>query len=296
MKKKILIFGGTGLVGSTLINYLKDVFDIFYTYNENPVIFDNINSQKINLLIERNKISSIIDQYDPDVIINTIAFSSVDFCEINHNLADELHVNVTKDIVKYGSSNNSKVIYLSTDAVFEGKSNKKYTEDDFPNPINYYGITKLNAEKIVLEKSCNVVLRTAVIYGWHPKSRFTNWILSNLQNNKFVDPFIDQFNTPTLVDDLAKSIFQIIERDVSGLFHAAGKTCINRYDFAIKLAKYFGYDEKLVFPVTSKEKKQEAPRPNNTCLDSSKLESTINFKFSDIDNGISFILDKSRGF
>ncbi len=294
MKKKILVFGGTGFVGSTFINYSKDLFKIFYTYNKNPVNFDHTSSNKINLLLERKKIPSIINQFNPDVIINTVAFPSVDFCETNHDLANELHVSVTKDIVDAASKNDSKVIYLSTDAVFEGELHKKYTETDSPKPVNYYGISKLNAEKIVLEKSNNVVLRTAVIYGWHVKSRFTNWILEYLEENKTVDPFIDQFNTPTLVDDLVKSMIKIIEKDISGLFHATGKTCINRYDFAVKLAKSFGYDEKQVFPVTSKEKKQDAPRPDSTCLDSSKLETAINFQFSNIENGISFILDKSR--
>ena len=207
MKKKILVFGGTGFVGSTFINYSKDLFEIFYTYNENPIDFDHISFKKINLLLERKKISSIINQFNPDVIINTVAFPSVDFCETNHDLANELHVCATKDIVDAASKNDSKVIYLSTDAVFEGELHRKYTETDSPKPVNYYGISKLNAEKIVLEKSNNVVLRTAVIYGWHIKSRFTNWILEYLAEDKTVDPFIDQFNTPTLVDDLAKGVF-----------------------------------------------------------------------------------------
>lgn len=296
MRKKILIFGGTGLVGSTFINYSKDLFEISYTYNENPIKYDHLSSQKIELLSERKKIPSLISQLNPDIIINTVAYPSVDFCETNYKLTNELHVNVTKDIVEAASKINAKLIYLSTDAVFKGELNKKYVETDLPNPVNNYGISKLNAENIVLKNTSNVVLRTAVIYGWHKKSRFTNWILEYLTKNKKVDPFVDQFNTPTLVDDLAKSMIKIIEKDISGLFHATGKTCINRYDFAIKLANSFGLDEKLILPVTSNEKKQDAPRPNSTCLNSFKLESKINFQFSTIDDGISFILEKSRSF
>lgn len=294
MKKRILIFGGTGLVGSTFINYSNDLFEIFYTYNNNLINFDKTASYKIDLLTESKYVSSLVNNINPDIIINTVAFSSVDFCETNHKLANELHVNVTKSIVDSAIKNDIKVLYLSTDAVFEGELNKKYTENDPPKPVNHYGITKLNAEKIVLEIPNNVVLRTAVVYGWHEKSRFTNWILEHLRQNITVDPFIDQFNTPTLVDDLAKSMIKIIEKDVSGLFHATGKTCINRFEFAIKLANFFGYDKDLILPVTSKEKKQQAPRPSSTCLDSTKLEKIINFQFSDIDKGISFISDKSR--
>ncbi len=295
MKKKILIFGGSGLVGSTFINYTKELFDVSYTYNTNNLQIDNSKSFKIDLLSDDEKISTLIKQNNPDFIIHMVAYPSVDFCEENHELTTELHVNVTKKIVEYAALNDSKVVFLSTDAVFGGELNKKYTEDDLTIPVNHYGVTKLNAEKVVLKNPNNVVLRTSVVYGWHEKSRFTNWILEYLKQNKTVDPFIDQFNTPTLVDDLVKSMIKIIEKDVSGLFHATGKTCLNRYKFALKLANSFGYDEKLILPVTSKEKKQNAPRPSSTCLDSSKLEKTINFQFSDIEKGISFILDKSRG-
>ena len=152
MKKRILLFGGTGLIGSTFINYSKDIFEIFYTYNNNRINFDKTTSYKINLLTENKKISSIINNFKPDIIIHTVAYSSVDFCEINHELANELHVNATKTIVDNAIQNNSRVIFLSTDAVFEGELNKKYNERDIPKPINYYGITKLNAEKIVLEQ------------------------------------------------------------------------------------------------------------------------------------------------
>lgn len=296
MKKKILVFGGSGLVGNTFTNYGKSIFDISYSYNTNNSKIDNTKSFKIDFLSGTEKISDIIKETDPDVIIHMVAYPSVDFCEENHELANELHVNVTKKIAEKASSNNSKLIFLSTDAVFGGELHKKYVEDDLANPVNYYGVTKLNAEKIILQNPNNVVLRTSVIYGWHTKSRFTSWILDYLKEKKPVDPFIDQYSCPTLVDDLAKSLIKVINQDVCGLFHASGKSCINRYDFAVKLSKKFGYDENLIVPVTSKEKKQKAPRPNSTCLDSSKLEKTIDFEFSSIDEGISFILDKSRGF
>ena len=219
----------------------------------------------------------------------------MDLCETDHIIADKLHIEATKKITNACVSTDSKLIFLSTDAVFEGQLNKKYSEDDVPNPINYYGKTKLEAEKIVLNASLsNVVLRTSVIYGWHRKSRFTNWILDYLNGGKKVDPFSDQFNTPTLIDDLVKAILKIINNNISGLYHATGKTCLNRYQFAILLAKKFSYDPTLIFPVTKLEKKQNAPRPISTCLDCTKLENTINFSFSDIFSGIDSMFKKSK--
>lgn len=270
------------------------MFEIFYTYNNNFINFEKSTSFKIDFLTDIEKISSIIDNFNPDIIIHTVASPSVDLCETNHDLADKLHVTATQIIVDSAMKNDAKVIFLSTDAVFDGTSKIKYNENDIPIPVNYYGKTKLNAEKIVLKNSNNTVLRTAVIYGWHEKSRFTNWILSYLKQGKMVDPFADQYNTPTLVDDLVKSIVKIIENDICGLFHTVGKTCSSRYEFAILLAEKFNLDKNLIKSVTSDEKKQEAPRPPKTCLDANKLENLMNFKFCTLKEGISKIFEQSK--
>jgi len=295
MKSKLLVLGGSGLVGSTIVNYAKNNYDTIFSYNSNKINISNTKSFQIDLLNDHTKIETIIENYKPNIIINTIAHSSVDLCEEDHFIADKLHIETTKKIANVCAKINSKLIFLSTDAVFEGKLNKQYVENDVTKPINYYGETKLKAEKIVLNTSSNnVVLRTAVIYGFHEKSRFTNWILDYLKNGKSVDPFSDQFNTPTLVDDLVKAILKIIENNISGLYHATGKTCVNRYEFSKLLAKKFSLDETLIHPVTKFEKKQYAPRPISTCLNSTKLENLINFSFSDISSGIDFIFKKSK--
>ena len=295
MKSKLLIIGGSGLVGSTLLQYASPNYNIHFTYNTNKITFDNINSTQINLLGNQKRIMDLIKEIQPDIVVNTVAHSSVDLCETNHKIADKLHVDITHDIAQTCKDTDSKLIYLSTDMVFQGELNKKYTELDQPNPINYYGKTKLQAEQITLNASPkNVVLRTAVIYGWHKKSRFTNWIIQTLKENHVVDPFTDQYNTPTLVDDLVKSLLNIFEKNISGIFHATGKSCLNRYEFALVLANTFGFDTKLIKPATSKEKKQAAPRPISTCLDSTKLEKLIDFNFSDIQSGVSFIFNKSK--
>ena len=288
--KKILILGGSGFVSTNLIKYLPENWEIFATYNSNIIKSEKIQSFKINFLETPEKIIPIIQNIKPDYIIDTVAFPSVDFCEENHSIADKLHIDATKIISKISNKINSKLLFLSTDAVFEGELNKKYFETNIPKPINYYGFTKLKAEEIILSTSKNnVVLRTSVIYGTGTQSRFTNWILSYLREKRPVDPFVDQFNSPTLVDDLSQAIVKILKNDISGLFHATGPTCINRYEFALMLAKEFNLDSNLVKPVTSSQKKQNAPRPISTCLNSSKLEEEINFTFRDLKTGISFI-------
>lgn len=291
----MLIIGGSGLVGTTLSTYSISDYELHTTVNKNEVKLDQGLVTKVDLLENRQTIIDLIKNLNPDVVINTVAHASVDLCETDHTIADVLHVDVTKDIATICKETNSKLIHFSTDFVFDGFSNRKYTEDDIPKPMSYYGKTRLSAEKVVISESQNnVVLRTAVIYGWHKKSRFTNWVIESLQVEKIVDPHVDQYNTPTLVDDLCIAILRIIESNVSGLYHATGKTCLSRYEFAQALANGFGLDNRLIKPVTSQEKKQLAPRPLRSCLDSSKLEKRINFDFSDIKTGISFIFNKSK--
>ena len=183
---------------------------------------------------------------------------------------------------------------ISTDSVFSGNNSICYNELDTPNPLSYYGKTKLEAEKIILQNTNNIILRTTVIYGWHIRSRFTNWVLDTLKNKKPVTAFVDQYNTPTLVDDLVKSVFSIIEKDLSGLFHASGKSCLNRFEFAQKLAISFGLDKNLVVPTKSSDISQIAPRPKNGCLDSSQLEDKSGIKFNEIDSGIDHIFSLSN--
>ncbi len=294
MTKKILIIGASGLVGSTVANYASQFHDLFLVNHNADFSLGSFPVLNIDLIKDRSSILNLIKDYKPDFVVHTVAFPSVDFCESNKQMADLLHVKITEDIGKACSSVGSRIIYFSTDAVFDGKTSKKYTENDLPNPISHYGKTKLNAEKILLSAGTNIVLRTTVVYGWHIKSRFTNWVFDSLKNLQKVNAFTDQFNTPTLVDDMAKAILQIFTKDKSGLFNTVGETCLSRYQFALKLAEKFNLDKNLIIPTLSMEKKQVAPRPANGCLDNSKFENDFSFKFSDINSGIDFIYERSK--
>ena len=294
MTKKILIIGASGLVGSTVANYASKNYDLHLVNNKTDFSLQNFPVSKIDLIKNQSDILELIKDYRPDFVVHAVAYPSVDFCESNKQMADVLHIKITDDIAKTCSNIGSRIIYFSTDAVFDGKLSRKYTENDLPNPINHYGKTKLNAEKILLENDTNIVLRTTVIYGWHAKSRFTNWVLNSLKNSQKIHAFTDQLNTPTLVDDMAKAILQIFTKDKFGLFNAVGATCLSRYQFALKLADRFNLDKNLIIPTSSVGKKQIAPRPPNGCLDNSKIVNDIGFKFSDIDTGIDFIYNQSK--
>ena len=289
--KSLLIIGGSGLVGTSLTQLAHNSMKVFFTYNNNPHKTSKAKGFFINLLNNDGSISKLIKSISPDVVVNTAAYQNVDYCEKEQNMANLLHIKSTEEISSACLETSSKLIHFSSNFVFDGKKGF-YNEDDLPNPISHYGKTRLDAEKIVLGRSSrNVVLRTTVIYGWHKNSKFTNFVLEQLKNNLKVDAFTDQYGNPTLADDLAHCILKIISRDVSGLFHTVGKNCVNRYEFAKNIAEKFGYNTELISPTLSSEKKQVALRPENGCLNTSKIENELEFYFCDIKTGINQIYD-----
>ncbi len=144
MKKKLLIIGGASLIGSTIINEFKNDYDIHLTYNKTPVN-SKFFQTKLNLLDNRNQISSVITNLNPDVIVNTVAYPNVDFCETHHDEANLLHVSITDDLVSVCSDISSPLVYFSTDAVFDGTKSIKYNEYYKTYKLSYYGKNKIEA-------------------------------------------------------------------------------------------------------------------------------------------------------
>ena len=287
---KILVLGGSGLIGRKILEKFKNQFDIISTHSNNPPS-NNTHSTKVSLPDDWMILKNLIEKEKPDVVINTMAYSNLDFCEEHKKDAFSLHVEMMEKISSICSKTNSKVIFISTDYVFDGKQNKKYSEDAEPNPINYYGSTKVLAEKIVLKNPNNAVLRTSLVYGYGERVRFMKYVLDSLKNGNKVFAYNDIFNSATNLDELVESIEKVIEKDARGIFHTAGSTCVTRYDFAKIIARKFGFDESLVKPISIKESKVKAKRPVKPCLDNSKCSKILGYDFSDIESGVLKVLN-----
>jgi len=281
---KILVLGGSGLVGEHFITNSKSN-DFITTYKNNETNFSNISSVKINLPQDWSKLEELILKEKPDVVLNSIAYSNSDFCETNREETYTLHVKISEKITTLCSKINSKIVFLSTDYVFDGKKGN-YTESDETNPINYYGHSKDLAEKITLKNKNNLVLRTAMVYGLSSKVRFLRYVIENLRENKEINAYDDIFNSATLLGDLTNGIAKAIEFDANGIYHMVGSNCVSRFDFAKTVAKVFNLNENLVKPVSIVSAKLKAQRPVKPCLNNSKAVKTFNIKFSSINEGI----------
>ena len=282
MKKKILVIGGSGLLGYKILSNARN-YELVGSYNKNSINFENIETVKMDITNEKN--CENIIKLKPDIIINTAAVTNMDYCERFKKNAFDVNVTGTKNIANIAKKIGSKLIHISTDAVFSG--NKKfYVEEDEPNPINIYGKTKLESEKIVSKVKGSIILRPSVIFGWIPSEyiktndesrktmNFGLWVLDQLNKNNKISIVNDQFSTPTLADNLAENIIEVIKNDLTGIFHLSGLSCISRLDFSKKIAKSFGYSENLITSISSKDFKQLAPRTLKSCLKCDKIIQT----------------------
>ncbi len=236
--KKILVTGGEGQLASSFSSLFSEDYQI-YCFNKNDLDITNINN-----------IESIINEVQPDIILNCAAMTDVDLCEINED--DCYKVNF-KSINNFKNSFNGLFIHLSTDYVFNGKSGP-YFEKDNPDPINIYGKSKLNSEILVnkLFKK-NIILRTNILFSKKSNASFVSWVLSNLKNRQNISVIDDQINNPISVEDCSKIIDILISKKCNGIFHAGTNKVISRYDFAKIIAANSNYDCDLITPISSEE-------------------------------------------
>ena len=274
MSQKILITGAFGQLGYSVSNLLKKKYDLILTDIDGVDSSDNLIYLDI---VDENQINEVISKTYPDVIINLASYTDVDACELNPQRSALLNKESIKLLLKYFDG---KFIQISTDYVFDG-TNGPYSEDDLTNPINSYGRTKLEAEKILTEKSRDwCILRTNVLFDYYnnTKASFIKWVIDSLKSNSTIRVVNDQWNNPTWTENLAEVIELVIKKNVNGLYHYGGADYLNRYNFAIMIADIFDLDKSLIMPISTAELKQPAKRPIKGGLRTNKIEHALNIK------------------
>jgi len=263
---KLLVTGASGLLGTKIVNF-TNTFEIYGTFYQNPVNFGY--EKTLRLDVSKRNAANLIRKTAPDVVVHTAAFTNVDRCELDRKNAYQINVEGTRNVAL--GAKNSKLVYISTDYIFDGEAGM-YHENDEPNPVSYYGQTKLKGEQIVQEICGNyIIARTSVLYGWHSRLNFVSWVIHELQKGNKINIVTDQVNSPTLADDLAEQIMVLIECDEQGIFHTAGGERISRYEFTREIARIFELDQTLITPVTSEQLKWVAKRPKDSSLAVEKI-------------------------
>ncbi len=280
MAKRLLVLGASGLTGYKIASLASGRYDVLGTYNARETRIKGCQTRRADVTDEAG-LGDLFSAFGPDIVINTTALHSVDFCEDNPSQAFSVNGKAVGFMRKYCDEYGSRLVHISTDYVFDGGSSSPYSETDVPMPINKYGESKLSGEK-VLEGSPHVVVRPSVVYGWTPRElsgavsssgkpmNFAMWLLMKLHNGQTLDIVTDQFATATLADSLAEASLKLAGTGEGGIFHVAGASCESRFDFGVKLAREFGFDAGLIRPARSSQLGQKAKRPPFSCLDCSK--------------------------
>jgi dTDP-4-dehydrorhamnose reductase len=269
---KVLLIGSDGQLGLEF-QKISNSYDSLYWF------FSTIKTLDLSRL---DTISSFLNDINPSVIINCAAYTSVDKAETESKLADIINYKAVDIISKWTSSNNVKLIHISTDYVLEGSSKIPLDENSLTNPVNEYGRSKLKGEEVCLKNDPNsIIIRTSWLYSSFGKN-FVKTMIDLMKTNNTVKVINDQIGSPTYAYDLAKVIIEIIinSKNKSGLFHYSNEGKISWFEFAKSIREFYDLDCKII-GVSSEEFKTQAKRPKYSLLNKSKIKTTFNLEIPD---------------
>jgi len=291
-KKRLLITGANGLLGNKAVELAGRNYEVMPLHHAKPL---HDSSLEINIA-NKEQVLGIFRKLQPDAVIHAAAETDVDKCETQKEHAWNVNVEGTRNVAEACDEVSAKLIHISTDYVFDGEKGY-YKEEDKPNPISYYGLTKLEGERRVIAFCKNyAILRTSVIYGWHPwKQNFATWVISQLKQNKEISVVEDHYNTPTLADNLAEMAMEALQRGLKGLYHASGSERISRYEFAKQIAESFQLDPSLIKPIKmSKLVTWIARRPRDSSLSTDKIRKQLRTRPLNITEGLNNMKEEAE--
>lgn len=269
---KIFTIGGSGLVGSRIVELLEGKHEFTDLSLTNGVDI----TDPASLDIIRN-------DHEHDLVVLLAAKADVDGCEEDKPFGEEgaafkINVGGTKNVVEACKEAGKKLLYISTDFVFNGEKELPYAyvETDEPDPVNWYAMTKYKGEEVVKNAGIPyLIVRIAYPYrkDFEPKKDFVRAIAARLENHQPVMAVTDHMMTPTLIDDLAYALDALMEQNAEGIYHVVGDQTLTPYEAALIIAETFGFDKSLISKTTRNEYfKGKAPRPFNLSLNNAKIK------------------------
>tara|TARA_Y100001954_G_scaffold159262_1_gene169040 strand:+ start:2126 stop:3025 length:900 start_codon:yes stop_codon:yes gene_type:complete len=267
---KVIITGSNGLLGQKLLHKLRedDSVELVATSIGVNRVTEKEGYKYVSLdITNENAVKKVMFSENPQVIINTAAMTNVDVCEDQQEKCDDLNVNAVKYLSEISVEINAHLIHISTDFIFDGK-NGPYSENDIPNPISYYGLSKLKSETILLESECSwTVLRTIVVFGvaeYLSKENIVLWAKAALEKGDPLNIIDDQFRSPTLAEDLADACILSFKKKKFGVYNTSGKDIMSIYEMVERIAKHYNYSTDNLNRISTVTLNQKAGRPPKT--------------------------------
>lgn len=275
---KILITGGTGLLGQALVaTAARDDRLTLLHCREYQVPVEPAEQTTIDVL-DHVRLARVFDEHLFDVVVHAAGIASVDYVERHFQEAWQSNVLGTENVLDLVCKKDIRFIYVSSNAVFDG-NHAPYREDDATNPTNQYGRIKVECEKLVKRVGAlATIVRPILMYGWHFPQGRTNpatWLIDRLTRGERTPMVTDVYENPLLSYHCAEAVWRIIRSGETVIFHIAGKDVVNRYELATMIAREFGLDASLVYPVDSSFFPDIAPRPHNTSFITERMQTDL---------------------
>lgn len=289
--KKIIVIGANGFAGRRILDNLSTYSDYcLIGISLHPDIRETGRHQfYISNLTDYQAIDRIIKEIQPNIVINCSALSVPDYCEQHHEETFAINVAAVEHLAKCCEQCGCRLIHLSSDFVFDGNTDRLYTEDDLPAPINYYGLSKYLSE-IIIAKTCSsyAIVRVVVVYGKNLQGQHGNivqLVKNRLESGQEIKVVSDQYRTPTWVQDIAEGIKLLLDSR-SGIYHICGKEYMSIKDIAYRTAAFFHLDSSLILPVTTAEMHEATPRPLNSGLNIEKAIKELGYQPHSFEEGL----------
>ena len=266
---QVLILGAGGQLGSELMKLFLGATGVYHAGSEGSLTIDITNFVKLE---------DIILKMRPKIIINTVALTNVDKCETEKRIANEINAEAVRHMVRAAAVSKSYLVQVSTDYVYDGAEGM-YKETAIPNPINFYGLSKLLGDWAAQSYDDSLIVRTSGVFGH--KSNFPRFALSQLKEGKEVKA-VKSFYSPIHARLLAEAILELTELRRTGVINVSGPR-ISRYELALKIAEKISAPTDKIIELDEGQMKWPARRPYDSSLDNTLSRRLIDNKFYDID-------------
>ena len=267
---RILITGGSGLLAVNWTLSRRNEDEVWLGLHRRVINIPATNTVMVGSLSESN-IDGLIRKVSPDLIIHTAGIADVDKCEAHAETAWRVNADYAGMIAKAASATSKKLIHISTDHLFDGKT-PFMTENNVPNPLNTYGASKLAAERLISAENPDALILRVNFFGWGPnyRSSFSDWILASLWQNQRITLYDNVIFSPLYVTEIVNAAHRLLASGATGIFNLVSSDAISKYNFGIKLADQFNLDKNLIDRGSYDEKKEIA-RPLDMSLNNRKF-------------------------
>jgi dTDP-4-dehydrorhamnose reductase len=283
---RILITGASGLLGINLAQETMTEHDVVGV-DRGKLVNAPFKVLKADLL-DSGAVDTILGSVRPNWMINCAALADLEACEDNPQLARRLNTDLPTQMARACKARDIPFVHISTDAVFDGKMNSFYKEEDEPNPLGAYAQTKLDGERAVLAENQNAIVARVNFYGWSLTGRrsLAEFFYHNLTNNKSMSGFTDVKFCPMLANDTARLLIKMLKKSLSGLYHLVGPQAMSKYQFGVEIARKFKLREGEISPKSINTSSLNARRSNNLCLSTHKLSTDLGESLPEFSTGL----------